>query len=165
MNFRNLVVSILGQFHTYFEFRGEKYLKTFIVTNANDCPNLFSNGATFRIGVLLPNYPQDIVVKEENVLHFSKMSGDKIRAPNGTSNVFQILGDIQKQQLTVQSQYNSSTIPELASPFRTTTLSKPAPTMATAKQANPVHVSAQEMQNTSQSGPPAPCAHVHKLLP
>ena len=42
---------------------------------------------------------------------------------NGTLNVFQILGYKQKQQLTVQSQYDSSTIPtipELASPFRTT---------------------------------------------
>ena len=32
----------------------------------------------------------------ENVPHFSKMSGDKMRAPNGPSNVFRILGDIQK---------------------------------------------------------------------
>ena len=37
--------------------------------------------------------------------------------------------------------------------------------MATAKQANPVHVNALPMQNTSQSRPPAPCAHVHKLPP
>ena len=98
-NFRNSVadISILGQFHTYLEFRGEKYLNTFIVTNANHCPNLLSCGATFRMGVLLPNYPQDIVVKGENVPHFGKMSGDKMRAPHGTSNVFQILGDIQKQ--------------------------------------------------------------------
>ena len=37
-NFGNSVadISILGQFHTYLEFRGEKYLNTFIVTNAND---------------------------------------------------------------------------------------------------------------------------------
>ena len=49
-NFGNSVVdiSILGQ------FRGEKYLNTFIVTNLNDCPNLLSHGATFRMGVLLP---------------------------------------------------------------------------------------------------------------
>ena len=128
-NFRNLVadISILGQFCTYLEFRGEKYLNTFIVTNANDCPNLLSYGTTFRMGVLLPNYPQDIVVKGENVPHFRKMSGDKMREPNGTSNVFQILDNIQKQQLTVQSQYDSSTVPESASPFRTTTSSTPAP--------------------------------------
>ena len=63
-NFENSVadISIPRQFHTYLRFRGEKYLNTFIVINANDCPNLLSFGATFRVGVLLPNYPQDIVV-------------------------------------------------------------------------------------------------------
>ena len=71
--------------------RGEKYQNTFIVTDANDCPNLLSYGATFRMGVLIPNYPRDVVVEGENVPHFSKMSGDK-----SASNVFQILGDIQK---------------------------------------------------------------------
>ena len=50
-------ISILGQFRTYLEFRGEKYLNTYIVTYVNDCPNLLSYGATFRMGVLLPNYP------------------------------------------------------------------------------------------------------------
>ena len=59
-NFRNSVadISIPGQFCTYLEFRGEKYLNVFIVTNANNCPNLFSYDATFRMGVLLPNYPR-----------------------------------------------------------------------------------------------------------
>ena len=52
----NAHILILGQFHTYSEFRGEKYLNTFIVTNVNDFPNLLSHGATFRMGVLLPNY-------------------------------------------------------------------------------------------------------------
>ena len=91
-------ISIPGQFHTYLGFRGEKYLNTFIVTNANDCPNFLSYGATFRVGVLLPNYPKDIVLKGENVPHFSKMSGDKMRNGelNGTLNVFQILDDIRK---------------------------------------------------------------------
>ena len=37
-------------------------------------------------------------------------------------------------------------------------------TMVTAKQADPVHVNTLHRQNTSQSGPPAPIAHVHKLL-
>ena len=68
-NFGNSIadISILGQFHTSLEFRGEKYLNTFIVTNANDCPNLLSYGATFRMGVLLPNYPEENIVKGENV--------------------------------------------------------------------------------------------------
>ena len=35
-------ISILGQLPTYLQFKGKKYLNTFIVTNANDCPNLLS---------------------------------------------------------------------------------------------------------------------------
>ena len=90
-NFGNSVtdISILGQFCTYLQFRGDKYLNTFIVTNANDCPNLLSHGATFRMGVLLPNYPEENVVKGENVPNF------KINTSTGTSsNVFQILPDL-----------------------------------------------------------------------
>ena len=76
-------ISTLGQFHTYLQFRGKKYLTTFIVTNANDCPNLLSHGATFRMGVLLPNYMEENVVKGET----------------GTlSNVFQILQDLWLKQ-------------------------------------------------------------------
>ena len=87
-NFGNSVadISILGQFHTYLEFRVEKYLNTFIVTNANDCPNLLSYGATFRMGVLHPNYPQEIVVKGDNVPHFSKMEAKRNSTLNVTSN-------------------------------------------------------------------------------
>ena len=69
-------------------------MNTFIVTDANDFPNLLSHGATFRIGVLLPNYPNDMVVEGENVSHFSKMSGDKMRASTSQSNVFQILNQL-----------------------------------------------------------------------
>ena len=90
-NFGNSVadISILGQFHTYLQFRGEKYLSTFIVTNANDCPNPLSYGATFRMGVLLPNYPKENVVKGENVPNF------KVNTSEGTSsNVFPILQDL-----------------------------------------------------------------------
>ena len=103
-----------------------------------------------------------MVVEGENVPHFSKMSGDKMRAPNGPSNVFKILGDIWKQQQAVHGQCKN---PELASSFRTTTPRKrTAPMTATSKQANPVHVHTFPIQNTSQSGPPTPGAHVHKLL-
>ena len=89
-NFGNSIadISILGQFRTYLQFRGEKYLNTFIVTNANDCPNLLSHGATFRMGVLLPNYLEGNVVKGENVPKF------KISTSTGSSNVFQILQDL-----------------------------------------------------------------------
>ena len=91
-NFRNSVadISILGQFHTYLQLRGEKYyLNTFMVTNANDCPNLLSCGATFGMGVLLPNYLEENVVRGENVPNF------KVNTSEGTSsNVFQILQDL-----------------------------------------------------------------------
>ena len=75
-NSGNLIAdsSILGQFRAYLEFRGEKYQNTFIVTDANDCPNLLSHGAMFRIGVLLPNYTQDMMLQGSNVPHFSRYS-------------------------------------------------------------------------------------------
>ena len=76
-------ISILGRFRTYLQFRGEKYLNTFIVTNANDCPNLLSHGATFRMGVLLPNYLEENVVKGETGM---------------LPNVFQILQDLRLKQ-------------------------------------------------------------------
>ena len=97
-------ISILGQFHTYLQFRGEKYLNTFIVTNANDCPNLLSHGATFRMGVLLPNYPEENVVKGENVPNFN------ISTSTGALNVFQILQDLwlKQYQETSSSQTRTS---------------------------------------------------------
>ena len=95
--------SQIHQFCTYLEFRGEKYLNTFIVTNANDCPNLLSYGATFRMGVLLPNYPEENIVKGENVPNF-KMN---TCTSDGTSNIFQILQDLQQKQY----QYNSNKVP------------------------------------------------------
>ena len=137
------------------------------------------------MGVLLPNYPQEIVVKGENVPYSSQMSGGKTGngtsnglsyvntgnstvsgTSNGTSNLFKILNDIWKRQRAVQCQFDSSTtptVPELVTSFRTTTPSTPVMTRVSAKHADPVHVNAFLMQNTSQSGPPAPGAHVHKL--
>ena len=91
-NFGNLIadILILGQFRSYLEFRGEKYLNIFIVTNVNDCPNLLSHHATFRIGVLLPNYSEKNIVKGENVPNFKVNTGTS----DGTSKVFQILQDL-----------------------------------------------------------------------
>ena len=160
-NFRNSIadISILGQFCTYLEFRDEKYLNTFIVTNANDYPNLLSYGATFRMGVLLPNYPEENVVKKENVPNFKVNTGTSHGTSDGTSKIFQILQDLQQKQRAIQYQYNSNMVPttHMETPFRTTTASAPA---TTAKQADPVHVHI----ITSWSGPPAHCAHVHKPL-
>ena len=91
-NFRNSIADIsrLRQFCTYSEFRGKKYVNTLAVTNVNDCPNLLSYGATFRMGVLLPNYPEENIVKEENVPNFKMNTGTS----DGTSNIFQILQDL-----------------------------------------------------------------------
>ena len=98
---------MLGQFHTYLQFRGEKYLNTFIVTNTNDCPNLLSHEATFRMGVLLSNYPEENVVKGENVPNF------KINTSTGTSsNVFQILQDLRLKQY--DDRYHSHTMPTVS---------------------------------------------------
>ena len=98
-NFGNSIadISILGQFRTYLQFRGEKYLNTFIVTNANNCPNLLSHGATFRMGVLLPNYPEENVVKGENVPNF-KFGTSAGKSTGTSSNVFQILQDLWLKQ-------------------------------------------------------------------
>ena len=78
-------VYILGQFCVYLKFRGRKYLNTFIVTNANDCPNILSHGAIFRMGILVPNYLEENMVKARDM-------------ETGTSNVFQVLQDLRMQQ-------------------------------------------------------------------
>ena len=111
------------------------------------------------MGVLLPNYPEENIVKGENVPNFKMNTGTS----DGTSNVFQILQDLQQKQY----QYNSNTVPntvptinttqmaQMETSFRTTTPSTPA---MTTKQVDPV----QAHKSTSWSGPPAHCAHVHK---
>ena len=118
------------------------------------------------MGVLLPYYPEENVVKGENVPNFKMNTGTS----DGTSNVFQILQDLQQKQRTKQYQYNSNTVPntvptmntaqmaQMETSFRTTTPSTPATTAMTAKQVNPVHTH----KSTSWRGPPAHCAHVHK---
>ena len=95
-------VYILGQFRVYLKFRGRKYLNTFIVTNANDCPNILSHGAIFRMGILVPNYP------EENMVNIRDME-------TGTSNVFQVLQDLRMQQ------YQGNSEPRMHRPSTTVT--------------------------------------------
>ena len=104
-------------------------------------PSVLSYGSTFRMGVLLPNYPEEYVVRGENVPNF------KINTSEGTSsNVFQILQDIHLKQY--QEQCHLNTVPhsttnviqnmaQLTTSFRTTT--PPTATTGT-KQVNPVHV-------------------------
>ena len=102
-------VYILGQFRVYLRFRGRKYLNTFIVTNANDCPNILSHGAIFRMGILVPNYPKENMVKLEDM-------------ETGTSNVFQVLQDLQIKQ------YQGNSEPKVHRPsttFMTSTTRQP----------------------------------------
>ena len=102
-------VYILGQFHTYLQFRGRKYLNTFIVTNANNCPNILSHGAIFRMGILVPNYLEENMVK----------LGDK---ETGTSNVFQVFQDLRMKQ------YQGNSEPKVNRPsttFMTNTTRQP----------------------------------------
>ena len=148
-------ISILGQFCTYLQFRGEKYLNTFIVTNANNCPNLLSHGATFRMGVLLPNYLEENVVKGENVPNF-KFNTSTSTSTGTSSNVFQILQDLQLKQyqeshpdsMQIESKTSCTSttgtlIQNIAQPttsFRTTTPSTATTGRMSTKQVNPVQV-------------------------
>ena len=128
-NFGNSIadISILGQFCTYLQFRGEKYLNTFIVTNANDCPNLLSHGATFRMGVLLPNYPEENVVKGENVPSF-KFGASAGKSTGMSSNVFQILQDLRlKQCQETNSDSSRSRVSQTSTTDTTCTTTQPTP--------------------------------------
>ena len=177
-NFGNSVadISILGKFCTYLQFRGEKYLNTFIVTNANKCPNLLSHGATFRMGVLLPNYPEENVVKGENVPKFNTSTGT---STGTSSNVFQILQDLQLKQYqnqekcypdsmqidskTSSTSMHSTLIQNMAQPttsFWTTTPSTATTGRTTTKQVNPVQVP----QDTSCNAHLESCMHVHQSV-
>ena len=104
-------VYILGQFRAFLQFRGRKYLNTFIVTNANDCPNILSHGAIFRMGILVPNYPKENMVKLEDM-------------ETGTSNVFQVLQDLRMKQ------YQGNSEPKAHQPnttFMTSTIKPKTP--------------------------------------
>ena len=190
-NFGNSVsdISILGQFHTYLQFMGEKYLNTFIITNANDCPNLLSHEVTFRMGVLLPNYPEENVVKScgENVPNF-KYSTSTSTSTSTSSNVFQILQDLQLKQYqenhpdSLQNESRTShtsthnttgTLAQLTTSLRTiardttgntvqlATSFRTTPTKATTKeQVNPPQV----FQDTSCNTHLESCMHVHQPM-
>ena len=170
-------IHILGQFCTYLKFRGKKYLNTFVVTNANDCPNILSHGATFRMGVLVPNYPEENIVK----------LGDQ---ETGTSNVFQILQDlwikqyqgkseskthrpsttfmtsttrqpkVSKTHKTASQKAGMVNMSQILTPYRT------MPPPKTRTKANTSHSTRRPASGTHQfhshSGPPTCCMHVHQ---
>ena len=184
-NFGNSIadISILGQFHTYLQFGGEKYLNTFVVTNANDCPNLLSHEATLRMGVLLPNYPEENVVKScgENVPNF-KVSTSTGTSTGTSSNVFQILQDLQLKQYqenhpdsfqnesrTSHTSTHSTTstpiqnIAQLTNSFRTTT-----PTKAMTGRMNTVQLTTSfrtTTPNTAMTGQQVNPAQAHQDTP
>ena len=178
-NFGNSVadISILGQFCTYLQFRGEKYLNTFSVTNANNCPNLLSHGATFRIGVLLPNYPEENAVKAcgENVPNL------KYGTSTGTSsNVFQILQDLwlkQYQENHPDSLQNESRMSHTSTQSTTSTTAQPTTSFRTCRSSTVKNEGKTiGMQNITQSttsfrtttptrdttGRPECCMHVYQ---
>ena len=170
-------ISILGQFRTYLQFRGEKYLTTFIVTNADDCPNLLSHGATFRMGVLLPNYLEENVVKGEtgtisNVFkilqdlclkQYQETGSSKPRASH-TSTTDTACTTTQLMPLTTYGSTPASQNTGMATPItsmsESSTVSRttmPADTTPSSRQpTSEVH------QNSSHSGPPICCMHVHQ---
>ena len=121
------------------------------------------------MGLLLPNYPEENVVRGENVPNF------KVNTSEGTSsNVFQILQDLQLTQYQDQCRSNTmhstsktfqttnktqmEQMAQLVTSFRTTTPSTVMTGTMTTKQVNPVHVH----PDTSCKAPLGHCAHVHK---
>ena len=164
-------------------------MNTFIVTNANDCPNLLSHGATFRMGVLLPNYPEENVVNScgENVPNF-KCNTSTSTSTGTSSNVFQILQDLRLKQYqeshpdsiesrTSHTSTHSTTstliqnIAQLTTSFRTTSPTKAMTgrkntfrttpdTAMTEQQVNPAQVLVPE--DTSCKGHLESCMHVHQ---
>ena len=127
------------------------------------------------MGVLPPNYPEENIVKGENVPNFKRTGTSEGTSSQGTSsNVFRILQDVSLKQY--QNQCHSNTMhstsktlqttniaqttqmAQLVASFRTTTSSASAMTdTMTTKQVNPVHVH----QETLRKAPLAHCAHVH----
>ena len=174
-------ISILGQFCTYLQFWGEKYLNTFIVTNANDFPNLLSYGVTFRMGVLLPNYLEENVVKGENVPNF------KISTSTGSSNVFQILQDLclkqyqetgssqpivdttctttQSTPLTMYGSASANQNTGMATPITSMSESStfPRTTMPAKTTPRSRQPTSERHQNSSYNGHPPYCMHVQQL--
>ena len=123
------------------------------------------------MGVLLPNYPEENVVKGENVPNFKFNTSTS--TTTGSSNVFQILQDLRLKQYqekchsdSMQSDskmFHSTTntftqqnMAQLTTFFRTTTPS----TAMTGKQVNPVQVP----QDTSCMTHLESCMHVHQSV-
>ena len=145
-------VYILGQFHTYLQFRGTKYLNTFIITNTNDCPNILSHGAIFRMGILVPNYP------EENMVKLGDME-------TGTSNVFEVLQDLRMKQ------YQENSEPKVYRPSTTFMTSTIKPKIlkscetASQKAGTTIYTGNMSPIQTSFRTMPPPKTSAHRTIP
>ena len=143
---------ILGQFRAYLQFRGRKYLNTFTVTNANDCPNILSHGAIFRMGILVPNYPEENMVKLEDM-------------ETGTSNVFQVLQDLRMKQ------YQGNSEPKAHRPsttFTTSTIKPKTPKScktASQKAGTTIYIDNTSQIQTSFRTMPPPKTSAHGTIP
>ena len=137
------------------------------MTNANECPNLPSYDATFRMHVFEPEYPKNMLVPGSNVPHFNKMSSSKNESQNNTgkpnnsllsrpSNVYQILNQLQNEQ---QANFKSE-IPVQSSCFKTTTPFK-SETQCTEEQ---MHLMGKEISATPKDVTPPLGEHV-RLTP
>ena len=145
-------VYILGQFHAFLQFRGRKYLNTFIVTNANDCPNILSHGAIFRMGILVPNYPKENMVKLEDM-------------ETGTSNVFQVLQDLQMKQYQGNSK---SKVHQPSTTFTTSTIKPKTPKSyktASQKAGTAIYIDNTSLIQTSFRTMPPPKTSTHRTIP
>ena len=117
-----------------------------------------AHGATFRMGVLLPNYLEENAVKGENVPNF-KFNTSTGTSTGTSSNVFQILQDLQLKQyqeshpdsMQIESRTSHTSTHsttgtliqhtiQLTTSFRTTTPSKATTGRMTTKQVNPAQV-------------------------
>ena len=153
-------VYILGQFRVYLKFRGRKYLNTFIVTNANDCPNILSHGAIFRMGILVPNYPKENMVRARDM-------------ETGTSNVLQVLQDLRMQQY--QGKYQRISEPRTHRPGTTamTTTTRQLKASVTPKSyeiasqkagTTPLYTSTSPIQTSFRTMPP-PKPSAYRTIP
>ena len=145
-------VYILGQFCAFLQFRGRKYLNTFIVTNTNDCPNILSHEAIFRMGILVPNYPKENMVKLEDM-------------ETGTSNVFQVLQDLRMKQ------YQANSEPKAHQPsttFMTSTIKPKTPKSyetASQKAGTAIYIDNTSQIQTSFRTIPPPKTSAHGTIP
>ena len=127
------------------------------------------------MGVLLPNYPEENVVKGENVPNLKFNASTSTTTGTSPSNVFQILQELQLKQYqgkchsdSMQSDLkmfysttNTANMAQLTTSFRTTTPSTATTGRMTTKQVNPVQVP----QDTSCKTHLESCMHVHSTNP